>query len=657
MKLLRVSSLFLFSFLAFSYIKAAETEFVNPKSNCDGIKYFKSIGEIKPKDKNNKLQAVKFTIIDSLANSLSYLNDKQSPFVWDAVHNHLVTIKRGSHEVTEPDYNSSNSKNNLFIRTSSNLGKTWAPPLKVYDKDFWKFGEARFPSISVAYENNKPFYYMTFALIIEAQGLWKGWGNGIYGNINGADNPVWSANEKFTSNGKDYKWGQFYYTATNQPSYSASDAKLMGWQKDGTINIFAVGGAAPTPIGSKTDNNNFAFRKVVDFDDQLSTYAIPPTWNSTKFDPVDTTTSRSNELIGFKKDASGKMYFGVFGNFNGTKSDSARNECGVSTSSDNGTTWSEFEIFPYQLIRDYVTKTYSSINQTNFFMAFYSKDLVVFDNGDYSYVVSLIEGANNSKLPGERQHIALELYKENGVFGVRSISNRLSAGTINLYDHNKSTFATNSKDYELQASRSADGSYLLAKWVHSYSEYPTDTTFRQASSDIFASLRNRGSNVWTKPQNITNDSDAAAIHIGVWIPDLLPNDKKNIPILECTGAGSTSLQELASYLKKQYVMFGNFDADTFTDVNDEKIYENNLNVYPNPSNDKSTITFSLANGASLDLTITDMAGRNVYSQNSISGQAGLNAIYLDTKKFENGVYLVNLNSNNIKLTQKLNVIK
>jgi hypothetical protein len=59
----------------------------------------------------------------------------------------------------------------------------------------------------------------------------------------------------------------------------------------------------------------------------------------------------------------------------------------------------------------------------------------------------------------------------------------------------------------------------------------------------------------------------------------------------------------------------------------------------------------------LNLTITDITGSIVFTQNGISGQSGINAIYIDTKKLENGVYFVNLNSAKIKLTQKLNIIK
>lgn len=659
MKLLRISSLFLLSLFALSTMNAAEVDILQQKAKFKGTNNYKCVGINKPLVKGNKTQSIVFTKMDSLANSLSYLNDKQTPFVWDPVNNFMVTIKRGSHEVSEPDYNSSNSKNNLFIRTSTDLGKTWAPSIKVYDKDFWKLGEARFPSIAVNFVNKKPFYYMTFALIIEAQGAWKGWGTGIYGDINGSDNSVWMGNEKFTANSKEYKWGQFYYTSANQPAYSASDSKITGWQKDGSYYVYAVGGVAPSPKGTLDDNGNFAYRKIVDFDESISKYVIPSAWSSSKFDKVDSIVYRPNEMIGMAKDGAGKMYFGAFGNFTGAKSDSSRNECAMSISNDNGDTWGEFEIFPFQLIRDFIKSQYSTKNPNDFFMPFFSKDLVVFDNGDYSYIVSLIESKTNDNLPGDRMHIALELYKENGVFGVRSITNNLSAGSVNLYNDDPTApgFVGNSKDYELQASRSADGKYLLAKWVYSYSEWPTDSTFKQASTDIYTSLRDRGTNKWTTPKNITNDSDQVAIHFGVWIPNLLPNDKKNIVILECNGADNSTLQTQATYLKKQYVMIGHFDADNFTSVEDETIFQNELNVYPNPSNDKSTLTFSLNTNATLELTVTDMTGRVVYSQNGVNGQVGLNAIYLETKKLDNGVYFVNLNSANIKLTQKLNVIK
>lgn len=653
MKLLQFSSFWVALLITMGSINASEIDILQQKVILNGTNTYKCVGTTSKKQKGNSIQAMNFVVMDSIANSLTYMNDKQSPLIWDAAHNYMVTIKRGSHEVSEPDYNSTNSKNNLFIRTSTDLGDNWAPSKLVYDKDFWKFGESRFPSIALTFENNKPFFYMTFALIVELQSAWKGWGNGVYGDLGGADGAAWMSSEKFTSNKKNYNWGQFYYATGGAGAYSMSDSRLFGWQQDGKINIFATGMVTPNPVGDLTDNGNFAFRKIVDLDDATSKYVIPPAWKSTNFGKVDTVVSRPNEMINLKKDASGKVYFGVFGNFTGPKTDSLRNECGVSTSTDNGDTWTDFEIFPFQVIRDFAATL--NLDPNGVSLGFDSKDLVVFDNGDYSYVAVLTEVGKSFP---ETKRFLLELYKENGTFGVRKITADIPQTTVPFTDASDAQ-AGNAKDYEVQASRSADGKYLLAKWVQLDGiEFPDSTHFTFTGSDIFCSLRDRGANQWTKPSNITNsDGTKSGIFKGVWIPDVLPNDKKKITIFNCQTVGDFSIANQRKYLSRQYVMVGHFDADAFSDVNDETILENKLSIYPNPSNDKSTISFNLNESAILNLTITDITGSVVLTQNGVSGQSGINAIYIDTKKLENGVYFVNLNSAKIKLTQKLNIIK
>jgi hypothetical protein len=66
-----------------------------------------------------------------------------------------------------------------------------------------------------------------------------------------------------------------------------------------------------------------------------------------------------------------------------------------------------------------------------------------------------------------------------------------------------------------------------------------------------------------------------------------------------------------------------------------------IKVYPNPANDHLTIEIAGAEAAHRNISITDLAGRIVYTL-----ATGLNSIELDISNLPEGVYILNVNSGN-----------
>lgn len=95
-----------------------------------------------------------------------------------------------------------------------------------------------------------------------------------------------------------------------------------------------------------------------------------------------------------------------------------------------------------------------------------------------------------------------------------------------------------------------------------------------------------------------------------------------------------------------YLGTNEIDADPF-----------GLNVYPNPANDQANVTFSLVNDAAVVVTVTDLAGKVVYTSNEGNNAAGTHSLTINTSSFSNGVYMVNFSANNEVSTQKLVIRK
>jgi len=632
----------------------------NTKNNLNA----KFVGTIPSKTKSNKISAINFVVFDSMANSLSYMNDQTQPFIYEPGTGSLITVKRGSHEVTKPDFNRSNSKNNLFLRTSKDWGKTWNPSFLLYDKSEWRYGEVRYPSVA-AYKNdsNNLMIAYTFALIEESASTWKGFATGFYGDldqdgyIQSASLPSYDFTFKDAELDGTYAWGQLGYS-NSVPNVAGTDSKIIAFNDKG-LNILATGIVTPLPEGNVKDNNNIAFRytnKTLFNSNEIST-GIPAAWNSKRFGAVDTVTTRSNNQLGLERTSDGKIYFATFGNFETAGSDTKRNEVGVSISNDNGKTWSEYEVFPFQKIREYVSgiQGHSSVlNPELFFIGFTSKNLVAFDNGDWSVFVVLQETKDtvNAKLTADLLYQVVELYKEGGTYGVRTVA-KLPTYWV-PFSNSDGTQAGNSKDYELQASKTIDGSKIVCKWVELKElVWPTDSTFQFAGSDIFAAARIVGANKWGNPKNLTDDGN---IYKGVWIPNLLPNNLVDIPILYSQTKGDLAVANQRRYIDEQYVMIGNFDGSLLTSVEDDQILSGDVNIYPNPAVDNSTVRFYVPNMENVEIRIVDIFGKEI-SSTIVNSLVGFNNFEIDTKKYAPGAYFVSIKGSNIAKFEKFNVVK
>lgn len=89
---------------------------------------------------------------------------------------------------------------------------------------------------------------------------------------------------------------------------------------------------------------------------------------------------------------------------------------------------------------------------------------------------------------------------------------------------------------------------------------------------------------------------------------------------------------------------------------DENTADFSVNVFPNPAVNEAKVSFELTNAADVVVTVTDLSGKVVYTNNLGNTAAGTHNVEINTAQLAGGVYAVNFNADNATVTQKL-VIK
>lgn len=646
MKLLRV-------FVSFSLIMmclAVSAETINAKEMPATGKNFLQ-KEIVPANQTiqikksiDKMQAAisGFNVIDSLANAYSYFTNDQQPFVYYDKTNTLVTIKRGALLATSP----TNTLNDLYIRTSKDWGKTWAPAIQIYKASDWPGDNARYPSI-YGFEYESSMAYVFTAPLTDGNG-WKGFINGLYYD----GNSLPSFSKTLTIGGKAYGW-------------NGTDSKIYG-----TVNGTDAYGIAASilmpPSGVPLeDNSAIGKRSSTTFDEWPA--EIPASWGASTFvTPVPapagrTDSLRNSSVISLKMEESTKtLYFAAYGRFNAAD-DNTVFLPGVCTSADLGKTWGNFEVFPRSVIDNYATSI--SLDPTAVFIGG-NQDFVPFAGGDYSYVVTLNEDTTKTgTLYADALHQIVELYKENGQFGLRPIAN--TSGYTLAY---VGATTTNQMGDEAMVTRTVDGSALLVKWVDFVNALDVngDTVYNY-TTDIMASIRNKDSKKWSPARDISESEIYDRI---TWVPNYIPNDLKSVPILKLetipdpadTPAEAAIRQrtlESTPDPTRQYVLVGTFDANILLGVEKEETGPafSIPGVYPNPASTEIYVDAMIPTSGTVKVQLCDMFGRNAATPFVNVVGAGSNTFRFDVSGIASGAYFAKVEFNGTIETRLINIVK
>ncbi len=561
---------------------------------------------------------LQYAIFDSLVNAYSYFSWRQQPLWYDPDADFLVTIKRG-------DLNG----NEIYYRYSGDRGESWVPPIgpiQLSSSDIPRYPSIAATILSDGAISDTIFVYF-FPIVLN-----NSWGSIQSGMAVGSVFSTQQVNGITADNGQTYPIG------------TSSKLRILG---DGEMALIVV--QLFPPQGAPTSENNALGAILFDIFNEEVTAFIPPQWASTVFLDPGNPNSRTSTIVNVDTDAEGNLYFGAFGIF--ADASVLKPVPGVSKSTDGGQTWSDFDIFPWDILEEYALE--QDAEPDSVFISFASKDFTVTGVDQYSFIVQCFEVNADKRQRGQAElRQLLEIAKENGEWKVRRVAD--ISGFVIRYDDTD----FNQTDSEVQVARTPDGSTIMAKWLDFIGYIAQDdfdgdgnapdTVF---TTDVFVAFRTANSTEWSDPINITQSLLLDRItHIAA----LLPPDLQNIPLLnvisvpepnETTPAAQaiTAQQQL---LRKQWVTISHF-ALTPTSVDEPEVPGTLLNPELSASirpDQRLWISVRMPQPAPVTLDLYSLTGQHI-ARIFDGNVASYRELMYNVQSLPPGAYLLRLQTN------------
>jgi hypothetical protein len=593
------------------------------------------------------IQDVEYRVLDSLVNAFSMYSGNIQPFVYSPEAGRLAFVHRGAENTP---VGQQTSKDDIYITVSEDWGATWTRHYGPLRPEGITLG-ARYPSLMIVKPEDVVTYVYSFPLVVRPNagtGEW-GWGAVVQGILE-ESNPTtpYGERDNGTTGAATYQWN--------------TDTKMVSVDQYTIIQV-----AGLTAAGSPASENNAIGLRVTDLQGEnpfVPTH-IPPQWNSTQFvEPsasvlAQNVGARTNTVVGVDKDAQGNIYVGISGNFKDNNPDQ-RALPAVSMSSDNGATWSAFELCPNSLIQDYIASVNALPDSASIGFA---DGFVTTGNGNFSFVTNFFFKTPED-LVNTQAHI-IEVYKENGSWGIRKVAE--TSGLVwNFFAEEGNPTLTSSTQMgsEMQIVKTVDGSTLMVKWID-FVDYTLDGA-TQPSSDVFVVARKLDGNWSAQPMNVTSNPLVDKI---TWLPNLIPNDLNNIPMLSTQSEVlSTETSEVDRFVtsqrhlvdRKQYIVETRFNASQTVGV-EENTPDNGTvylgNSYPNPLAGQGTIQFTLPASGHATLDIYNVMGQKVMSLVNGFTSTGTHYVNVNTSDLPSGTYYYTLKWNGTSETRTMSVVR
>ncbi len=425
--------------------------------------------------------------------------------------------------------------------------------------------------------------------------------------------------------------------------------------------------------------------------EDFTTNSVPSAWNIDQFQTPDPpnlgSTLNTSPLVG--ADADGKLY--AAGNFVFTSNPSERVPS-VSSSENQGATWSDFNKMPYSLITSYQTsRGWSNIRN----YGVYEMDaFVVTGSDEYSYILRLgtVE---------ENRWASIDIVEARYAGGTWSLNKVADINGFPLQFIRQDSisdaegqyawipaYSANPLGHEVQVAKTADGSSILVKWIDDNPEY-IDSGFTQrvafqsngqwaqdeltaiTATDVFVSYRSVNGGTWSTPRNLTNDR---VYDHGTRIPPVIES-LTSVPLLTLKTIEKSQYNQSYPFLPainqvQNMVLDASVDYRTpntvrttffnatVVSVDEEPSYSFHINsITPNPTSANAELAFTMNQPGMVSINVFAPTGEKVASIFNGSLEAGLHGLNIPTNNLSVGAYYVTISIGGEQSTQQLVVVR
>lgn len=550
--------------------------------------------------------------VDSMANSYGPSSPTLNPFYYDPYSGAMALIHRGGGSVV------ATGSGKLYYNFSTDFGLTWERvPTALNSAAATQLG--RYPSAAIS--NAAKAADINETIFAAA---WPELNPSAFGFLGyGADQPV---------------GGNSPVAGIDQgpPNYSSNVPVFVNNE---TGSIFWV-----------SDNQTDASLRLFRTQDYVTIDIIdPPTWSSTTFQD-----NGNIALGGFEKN--GVLYYAVIGSFVPPDTNNPIISGwfpGVSKSTDDGATWSEWDVIDFRLIPElqgYV-RLFDNIKEDTYIA--YCGDMVVDADGYPHLVVSVTDttGGGDGNLGS---NAFIELYQTASGWNAKMIDNDLDSYIYTKWHNADNNPGIGQMGENGMISISQDGELLVAAWINVNKSAAIDSLCA-----IFYSTRQIDADNWSTPVKLTenNNMNFNAHHI---TPIMRKVDETTYQSFHMTWYAVDMLDSAVIVTTTPNEIYVTSLTHTITGVNDNNEVVSSFELgqnYPNPFNPVTTIKYSVPSTGNVVLKVYDVLGREVSTLINRVQEAGQHSISFDASALSSGMYIYTITSGNFTASKKMMLMK
>jgi len=551
----------------------------------------------------NKVERVQldgYILVDSMANAFGPAISTLNPLAYDPYADVVAFVHRGQSAYAQ-------GSGELWYNISTDKGLTWnRVPTSINGANSQFLG--RYPSMAISNPTKGGILDATAAFSWPE--LLSGASFGYLGY--GVDQPVGSGStfSAFLTDEGEY--------SSQVPNWASDNSNWVYWDSD---------------FGT-TGNAAIRFFRTEDF---VNIEEInPPQWASSVFQ------DNGNIVIGGTS-FNGTEYFGVIGSF---VDPDPNNPIwhgwypGVSKSTDNGATWSDFEVIDPRLIPAFAD--FDGLHDYRTWDAFvaFCGDINVDKDG---YVHMVLTLTDTMDVITNSVNAVVEIFETASGWDGKIITDDILDGSYQigpgLGQMGPSTYIAFDESKE----------FMVCQWVNGIQP--------EKFCDLFYSYRKLDGGEWSTPANLTNSAT-------------INNSQSHLaPTLAFDGEDTYTAFSMYGYVSGVNGPYSDTTLTTNIYISpititvvgvDDEIVANDFNLeqnYPNPFNPSTTINYSIAERSAVTLKVYDVLGNEVANLVNTTQEAGLHSVNFDASSLSSGLYIYTLNTGNFTSSKKMMLLK
>ncbi len=552
-----------------------------------------------------------YIAVDTMNNGLGNMSGTLNPLAFDPYSGTACFVHR-SYTAT---YAAGKGSGQLWYNISTDLGVTWSRvPGGINTSNSQMLG--RYPSMSISNPAKGPIAGTT------AFFSWPELNPGAFGWLGySADQPA---------------GGGAPVPSLVEPSVATLyTSDIPSWASDNSPDMFWVAayGGAPYGIDLFTTPDFGTVSKV-----------SPPQWGDTALASWGCYSMGGASWHGVH-------YVAVFSPFSAYLNPTPLVLPGVSKSTDNGATWSNFNVCDFRKIP--ALAKYDEILTWGGTAGGYNQGDIHVDKNGHVHIVTSVADTS----------VSFAKYKEIALVDLIEQDNGSWTATIIATDLDTSATAPWINASGMGGGQMGPSSYIAMDSTRNIMAVQYINKGASPYADVFLKYKLVNDATWSAPINLTHSdsTDNSQSHLAPYLHTVTTGNS-----VECTAfseygyelgnAGPLGLNGNAcvAYLgAEKFTVNISGVNDAVNTVNSFALSQN----YPNPFNPSTKINYSLPVKSNVSLKVYDMLGREVANLVNATQEAGSHSISFNASKMASGLYIYTLKSGNNVTSKKMMLLK